>query len=409
MGGISRTALPPFLLLYASLYAAFGVQSPFLPALFDSRGIGSERIAIILAAGTAIRIASGPLAGRLADWLDAPKMVFAGCSAAAALFALGYWQAHSFWALLLVGVLQAAVLASLAPLSDSLALAAALPARSRVKQSGFDYGFVRGAGSAAFIFGSVLAGQAAEHLGITVIVWLNALLLAGAALCAAWVPRLPRPRPLSAALPTARAPRAVIALLRIPMFRRVMLVAALILGSHALHDSFAVIRWRSADIDTGTIGLLWSESVAAEVVIFLVVGRRLLDRLGPAGASALAAACGIVRWAVMAETAWVPAMAVIEPLHGITFALLHLSCMRLMAQIIPARLVATGLALYGTVAIGIATAMLTLAAGPLYAHLGAGGFWVMAGLCAVALPVALGLRGPDEVPGSESRAGQAHG
>ena len=32
-------------------------------------------------------------------------------------------------------------------------------------------------------------------------------------------------------------------------------------------------------------------------------GRPLLDRLGPAGAAMLAAAAGIVRWAVMAETA----------------------------------------------------------------------------------------------------------
>jgi MFS transporter, PPP family, 3-phenylpropionic acid transporter len=31
-------------------------------------------------------------------------------------------------------------------------------------------------------------------------------------------------------------------LLAMPLFRRAMLVAALILGSHAMHDSFAVIR-----------------------------------------------------------------------------------------------------------------------------------------------------------------------
>jgi PPP family 3-phenylpropionic acid transporter len=392
MSEFSRAALLRFLLLYATLYAAFGVQSPYLPALLDSRGIGPEGIAIILAAGTAIRVASGPVAGRLADRLDAPRMMLAGCSAAASMLALGYWQAHSFWALLVVGVLQAAALAPLVPLSDSLALAAALPARPGVRRPVFDYGFLRGAGSFAFIFGSLLAGQAIEHLGLTVIVWLNALLLAGAALCATWVPRLPPARPASAAPLAGSVRGAVSTLLRIRMFRRVMLVAALILGSHALHDSFAVIRWRSAGIDTGTIGLLWSESVAAEVVVFLFVGRPLLERLGSARASALAAAAGVVRWAVMAQTAWVPAMAAIEPLHGVTFALLHLSCMRLMAQIIPARLVATGLALYGTVAIGITTAALTLASGPLYAHLGADGFWVMAGLCVVALPLTLRLK-----------------
>jgi PPP family 3-phenylpropionic acid transporter len=395
MAGHSRAVLPRFLLLYGSLYAAYGVQSPYLPALFDSRGIGPEKIALILAAGTAIRIASGPVAGRLADWLDAPNLVLAGCSAAAAILALGYWQAQSFWSLFAVGILQAALLGPLAPLSDSLVLAAALPARSGATGPPFTYGLVRGTGSAAFIFGSVLAGQAAARLGIMVIIWLNAILLTGLTLCAASVPRLRSESARRAAAATGSTDTNIGALLRIGVFRRLMLVAALVLGSHALHDSFAVIRWRSAGIDTGIIGLLWSESVAAEVAVFLLIGRPILDRLGPARALALAAAAGAIRWAVMAQSAWLPAMTLVQPLHGVTFALLHLSCMRLLAQVIPAGLAATGLALYGTVAIGLATTMLTLAAGPLYAHLGANGFWVMAGLCALALPVALGLERQD--------------
>jgi hypothetical protein len=52
------------------------------------------------------------------------------------------------------------------------------------------------------------------------------------------------------------------------------MVAALILGSHAMHDSFAVIRWGAAGIAPGAAGLLWSLSVAAEVIVFFFVGRR---------------------------------------------------------------------------------------------------------------------------------------
>jgi hypothetical protein len=58
-------------------------------------------------------------------------------------------------------VFHSAALAPLAPLSDTLALGAAAPARSDdAAGRGFDYGWVRGAGSAAFILGSVLSGQA---------------------------------------------------------------------------------------------------------------------------------------------------------------------------------------------------------------------------------------------------------
>jgi MFS transporter, PPP family, 3-phenylpropionic acid transporter len=135
-------------------------------------------------------------------------------------------------------------------------------------------------------------------------------------------------------------------------------------------------------------------SVAAEVVVFFFVGRPLLDRIGPARAAMLAAAAGTMRWGVMAETAWIPALPAIQPLHGLTFALLHLTCMRLLAQCVPRHLEATALAVYGTVGIGAPTAVLILVSGRLYSHFGAYGFWVMTALCVAALPFARRLREP---------------
>ena len=113
---------------------------------------------------------------------------------------------------------------------------------------------------------------------------------------------------------------------------------------------------------------------------------------GPAGAIALAALAGMLRWAVMAQTSAVPALLLVQPLHGITFALLHLACMRLIAGVVPAGLEATAQAIYATVGIGAATALLTFLSGFLYAQAGAQGFWVMCALCATALPVAWTLR-----------------
>ena len=57
--------------------------------------------------------------------------------------------------------------------------------------------------------------------------------------------------------------------------------------------------------------------------------------LTPAGALVVAALAGLVRWAVMAQSAAVLALALVQPLHGLTFALLHLACMRLLAGIVP--------------------------------------------------------------------------
>jgi MFS transporter, PPP family, 3-phenylpropionic acid transporter len=60
-------ALPTFLAVYGLLYAAFGVQSPFLPALLSEQGLHAEEIGIVLAASTAIRVLAGPAVGHVAD------------------------------------------------------------------------------------------------------------------------------------------------------------------------------------------------------------------------------------------------------------------------------------------------------------------------------------------------------
>ncbi|HZT19898.1 MAG TPA: MFS transporter, partial [Dongiaceae bacterium] len=279
-----------FALLYGALYSAFGVQSPYLPVLLQSRGLGPELIGLVLGANTAVRLVAGPAAGQLADALGARRAVLAACALLAAALAPVYLAASSFGPVLAVAVMQAAALAPLAPLSDALVLSAAAP---RSGGLGFTYGQVRGVGSAAFILGTVLSGSAVGSFGIGAMVVLSACLLAGTAGCAAAAPLL---TPAAAAAPQAAAMRGIGRLLRIASYRRLVLVAALILGSHAMHDSFAVIRWRAAGVTTGVAGLLWSEQVAAEVLVFVLIGPWLVDRLGVARAAALAAVAGVLRW-----------------------------------------------------------------------------------------------------------------
>ena len=95
----------------------------------------------------------------------------------------------------------------------------------------------------------------------------------------------------------------------------------------------------------------------------------LLGTLGRTGALGLAAAAAVVRGGVLAQTADVAALAAIEPLHGLTFALFHLACMRIIADTVPPDLAGTAQALDGTVGIGGATALLTMVSGWLFAAL----------------------------------------
>jgi len=330
----------------------------------------------------------------LADLTGAVRAVLAFCTALAALVALCLLSPTTFAALLLISVCHAAALAPITTLADALALRAA--EHSRVERR-FEYGWVRGTGSALFIAGTLVSGQVVSAFGLASILALHAALLAAAAWAAVLVPKL-APRGDVTVTSNHRRRAGFSDLLRTRPFRFLMVVSALVLGSHAMHDAFAVIRWRSAGISPAVVSLLWSESVAAEVLVFFVVGPSLVNRLRPAGAAALAAAAGVVRWIAMALTTNVAVLALVQPLHGLTFAALHLACMRLMAAIVPQPLAATAQAMYALGA-GATTALLTLASGALYTRLGARGFLVMALLSAAAVPLTTGLRSDHLSPG----------
>jgi PPP family 3-phenylpropionic acid transporter len=385
------TPLGGFLILYATLYSAFGAASPFLPSFMDARGIPPEQIGMLFGAGTAIRLISAPIAGRLADRFRALRLTLAICAIGTAVAVLGYLPASAFMAMLMVSLLHAFALAPTTNLADALALVAS----RRGGHQSFEYGWVRGAGSAAFIVGSIISGLAIASYGLNVIIWMQALLMLCVPLAVLLVPPVP---PVIVEADKGISPESVLALIRLPIFRRVVLVAALILGSHAMHDTFAVIRWTAAGISAQTISLLWSLSVAAEVVVFFLIGPMLLRILTPPAAIMIAAAAGAARWLVVAFTADIAALAITQPLHGLTFALLHLACMRLLADNVPPQLAATAQAVYGTVGVGAATALLIFASGWLYGLMGPMAFVTMSGLCLLAIPVASGLKATPPVP-----------
>lgn len=377
--------LSAFLGLYAAMYAAFGVASPFWPQFFAARGLTPEELGVVFGLGTAIRLIVGPLANRIADILGALRATLAVCIVIAVAAALGLVGAQGFWLLLMVHLAQAAALAPIPPLADALAV------RASVRRHGFEYGWVRGAASAAFVAGTLAAGQVLGHFELIAIAWMHAALLAGALLGTMLVPESDTSAERAADPVGQSVSGGVRELLGLATFRRVIVIAALIYGSHAMHDTFSVIRWTAAGVGTATSSLLWSEAVAAEVAVFVVIGPILLRRLGVAGAAALAAAAGILRWVVEAETVAIWMLAFVQPLHGFTFALMHLACMRVIADSVPAHLTATAQALYA-IGPGLTTASLVWTSGALYEAYGPRGFLVMAAMCVLSLPLAARLR-----------------
>ena len=372
------SSFPAFALVYAALYGAFGTESPFLPAFFGDRGLNSGEIGVVLATGTIVRLLGGPLLGNAADRFGAKRILAltAGC---AGLVGMGYLAAHGFRALLVICALHSLVVTPLAAVADALALAAS--ARERV----FAYGWIRGIGSAAFIAGTLASGALVASYGTASIIVASSILFASMVLPIWKIP----PNEERAAEGAAGGIRALLA---IPAFRRAIIVGGLIIGSHAMSDTFAVISWRAAGIGGSVIGLLWSEAVLSEVFVFLVIGPVALARLGPGRCAALGACAGILRWSVLATTSSVGVLAATQWLHGFTFALVHLACLQSITEVCPPRLSSTAQSIYGTFALGLASAVFTALSGFLYEHEQKRAFWLMSAVCLCAIPLALSLR-----------------
>lgn len=376
-------ALPGFMLLYGALFAAYGTESAFMPAFLRGHGLTLEQIGLVLAAGTVVRIVAGPAVGRLADRLRAHKMVVTTAAGLSGVIGLAYILAFGFLPLLVVSMAHAAVTASLAPLSDALSVTASDDGRS------FQYGWVRGAGSAAFVVGTLLSGQLIDRFGLSSIIFSSSILFLVMALCAM---RIPAVAPRDSTEDTGAG--AFRALWSMAVFRRLIVVVVLVIGSHALNDTFAVIHWREAGYGSLAISLLWCESVVAEVAVFLLLGPWLIARLGTRGAATLSAGAGVIRWTVMATTISLPVLAGVQALHGLTFALMHLAAMGIIARTVPDRLSGTAQTVYGTGALGVASAVMTVASGYLFGWFGMQAFWGMAALCAMALPLVRGISAP---------------
>lgn len=357
---------------YIALFSLSGVQLPFWPAWLTARGLSAGEIGTLLAFCQWIKLAANPLTGIAADRSAAPRRIMLALGlGTVAGFAL-LVPAQGFALLLLMGTLATACVSALLPLGDHMALALAYDGK-------LDYGRIRLWGSLSFIAATLLAGQWIETRGADTIAF---LLLGTAALIAAACAGLPAEdgRPVPRRLswrPLARPP-----------FLAFLAAAALIQGSHAVLYGFGTLHWQRLGIADGTIAALWAEGVVAEILLFYW-GAPLLRRLGPRGLMVLGGAAGVLRWTLTGFAASVPALALLQLLHGLTFGAAHLGAMHHLARSAPAGQAATAQALYTAAVGGIGQGLLLLLAGMLYGALGASAFLAMAAVAAAGAALSL--------------------
>jgi PPP family 3-phenylpropionic acid transporter len=261
---------------------------------------------------------------------------------------------------------------ALMPIADALSL-------TLVREGRMEYGPVRAVGSIGFMVSIAFAGWLTGVFGSNTLPWLVALPYVAAALLTR---QLPDTAPRQAASRTAGGVR----LLTHRPFLLALAASALLQGGHAAIYGLGSLHWRLHGLPEGTIGLLWAEGVLAEILLFFA-GKWFADRLGPAGLVGVAAVASLLRWTVIASTTALPALVAVQALHGATYGMTHLSAMLLLSRTIPPERAAAAQTLHAALGAVLPVGVLMWLTGQAYDGTGSV-FWAMAGLGALALPVA---------------------
>lgn len=347
-------------LFLSSFFAAGAVLTAYLPLWLADRGIDAALIGTVLGGASLARVIAVPLWGWAADRLGHHRASLFAAAFGAALCAALMPAAPgrmSIAALIVIGGIAAS---ALAPLCDAVTLAFAAAGR-------LDYGRTRAWGSVAYMVATAGGGALLGRFGTVIVPWLLTAGYGPAAVLTAALPRSPAatdgPRRLTVA-PLGRA------------FRAALIATALTQGSHAAYYAFASLHWRAAGISDAVIGLLIAEGIVAEVALF-VWGRRLVEWLGPARLTGIAASACLLRWTLTAITSSVPLLTAIQLLHAGSFACQHLSNM-LVLRTIPAPRAALAQTLLAAIGFSAPTGVMIWIVGQFYAAAGGAVFFGMA-------------------------------
>jgi PPP family 3-phenylpropionic acid transporter len=265
------------------------------------------------------------------------------------------------------------------------------------------YARLRVFGSVGFIALSILLGQAlsarGERAGDVLVPVVIAACVAGYALAARTLPPAPGhagPRP---------GPGELRALLRDRRLVLFLVASAIHWGAGAPYNFLFGVLVRDRGLPSEIAGVGMGAGVVAEIAVLFAFP--LLERRLPSRALlAIAFAGTSLRWLLVSRAASAEALVLLQLLHGLSFGLFWGAAVSAMARFVPARLRATGQALFSAVVFGAGNAIAYQLAGAGYDAWGSVAPLFAWGAAVELVPLALVLAVSAD-PGASSPAASA--
>jgi PPP family 3-phenylpropionic acid transporter len=320
----------------------------YFPLYLAARGFGAVEIAWVLALPQIMRSVAPAGFGALADRTGAVRaLVVVSCAGAAGGFAALPF-AESFAAVALVvgtaGLLSAGAL----PLVEAITLGALAGQPGR-------YGPIRVWGSIGFIAAVLAGGAWLEATPVRALPW--ALFVFALATLA-----------VSLTLPSGgvrtHAERAPWRLS--PPIARLLACGFFMAAAHGALYAFFSLHLERVGYRIGTIGLLWTLGVLAEIGVFLYLPQ-LFRRYALSSVLVASFACAVVRFLLLgwlAHVVWLVMIA--QLLHAATFGAFHAAALAAVQRVSAPGAQARGQTLFSSVTYGAGAGLGALAAGSLW-------------------------------------------
>jgi PPP family 3-phenylpropionic acid transporter len=372
-------------LYYSALFIGTGASSPYMPVWFAHHGLSGAQIGLILSLPMLARTFTAPL---IALWADSFRLrrtalIIMGLGVAIAYGLMALPLGFAGWAVVWFAAYSA--VSTMSPLTDVIVL-------NRARRDGFNYGWPRGIGSAAFIVANITVGwlltRGSPEL---VLVWIAAAVSLAALAARVLLP----PDPVhEEGHRTRLADRwaGLGELLRDRGFMTAVVSIGFIQSAHAFYYGFSTLAWKAQGIPESMTGVLWGFGVAVEVVFmwFMEPWRR---RIGPRRLLVLGGAAAVARWTAYAFSPPLWMLFPLQALHTLTYAATFLAGLQLVERLSTPRNASAAQTVSSALSSGMLMGAATLASGPLFDRFGAQGYLLMAAMCLAGLIGAFRLYG----------------
>ena len=371
-----------FSLYYALLFGGIGAISPFAALWMDHVGIEASMIGAIMAAPSIAMLLTTLALGRWADGLTDRRQAIIVGNWIVLLVQLLLFVTTDDWIVLMVWLVIGIVMYAKVPITDASAL-------SLTRRLGSDYARIRVFGSLGFVLMLTLAGYLYDRLGIGVFVTgmliSNVLRLLAAyqlpSLPRAGAPSIPSDSMITESVGSIAQPGN--SPLYQPGILLTLLGAAMINASHAMVNTYGILLWTQQGLSESLASLAVGLGVVVEVGLMWWF-KSLTRNVSARACLIVAAACGLVRWSLLASEPSLVLIFSAQALHGITFGVMFLASASFISRRVPDESAARGQSLLAIITTAC-MAVATFGAGQLFDAWGGGLYWVMALMCCVSM------------------------